>query len=87
MEYLPLIIILGGLGAMAYFFTKSGKDTDNKRAEIAAEKGWGRCCSRLFLCTKSLKAAKYRLWCRKLRRKCRHGCCPHSETRVLVHQK
>ena len=40
MEYLALIVILGGLGAMAFFLTKSGKDTDKKRAELAAGKGW-----------------------------------------------
>jgi len=40
MEYIPLIVILGALGVMAFFLTKSGKDTDKKRAELAAEKGW-----------------------------------------------
>jgi hypothetical protein len=40
MEYIPLIVILLGLGAMAYFLTKSGKDTDNKRAELSTERGW-----------------------------------------------
>ncbi len=40
LDYLPLVIILGGLGVMAYFLTRSGKESENKRAEIAAEHGW-----------------------------------------------
>jgi hypothetical protein len=40
MEYFAMIVILGGLGAMAFFLTKSNKDTDKRRAHLAAEKGW-----------------------------------------------
>lgn len=28
LDYLPLIIILGGLGVMAYFLTRSGKKAE-----------------------------------------------------------
>jgi len=40
LEYLPVLVILGGLGAMAYFMIKSGKDADQKRKTAAEEKGW-----------------------------------------------
>ncbi len=40
MEYLALVVILGGLGAMAYFMTKSGKNSENKRAAVAEARGW-----------------------------------------------
>ena len=40
LDYLPLVIILGGLGVMAYYLTRSAKNTDQKRAALAEEKGW-----------------------------------------------
>ncbi len=40
MEYLALVVILGGLGIMAYFLTRSGKQSENKRAEVARARGW-----------------------------------------------
>jgi hypothetical protein len=40
LDYLPLVVILGGLGVMAYFLTKSGKKSENKRAETAEAHGW-----------------------------------------------
>lgn len=40
LEYLPALLILVGLGAMAYFMTKSGKETNTKRKAAADEKGW-----------------------------------------------
>ncbi|MDW7730047.1 MAG: hypothetical protein SCJ94_08590 [Bacillota bacterium] len=40
LEYLPALIILCGLGAMAYFMTKSGKDADQKRKAAAEERKW-----------------------------------------------
>jgi hypothetical protein len=40
LDYLPLIIILGGLGVMAYFLTRSGKKAEQNRSALAQEKGW-----------------------------------------------
>lgn len=40
LDYLPLIIILGGLGVMAYFLTRSGKKVEQDRSALAEEKGW-----------------------------------------------
>jgi len=40
LDYLPLIIILGGLGAMAYFLIRSGKKAEQDRSALAQEKGW-----------------------------------------------
>lgn len=40
LDYLPLIIILGGLGVMAYFLTRSGKKIEQDRSTLAQEKGW-----------------------------------------------
>jgi len=40
LDYLPLIIILGGLGAMAYFLIRSGKKAAQDRSALAQEKGW-----------------------------------------------
>jgi len=40
LEYLALVVILGGLSVMAYFLTKSGKESENKRAEVAQARGW-----------------------------------------------
>lgn len=40
LDYLPLFIILGGLGVMAYFLTRSGKKVEQDRSTLAHEKGW-----------------------------------------------
>jgi hypothetical protein len=40
LDYLPLIVILGGLGVMAYFLTRSGKKAEQDRSALAQEKGW-----------------------------------------------
>lgn len=40
LDYLPLVIILGGLGVMAYYLTRSAKSNDQNKAALAQEKGW-----------------------------------------------
>lgn len=40
LSYLPLVIILGGLGIMAYFLTRSGKKSEDKRVAVAEQRGW-----------------------------------------------
>ncbi len=40
LDYLPLIIILGGLGVMAYFFTRSGKKAEKDRSTPLVNRWW-----------------------------------------------
>jgi|GEM_PF-6525194 len=40
LDYLPLIVILGGLGVMAYYLSRSGKKAEQDRSALAEKKGW-----------------------------------------------
>lgn len=40
MDYLVAIIIIGGLGVMAYLIVSSGKKKEGKRTQVAAARGW-----------------------------------------------
>ncbi len=40
LDYLPLIVILAALGAMAYFLTKGNKKGHEEREELAKANGW-----------------------------------------------
>lgn len=40
LDYLPALVIVAGLGVMAYFMTKAGREADQKRKAAADSNGW-----------------------------------------------